>query len=107
MIDSMEQPYLTPLISTGLALAGSGVVWVAWKLGAVRWVCAGDSAWKLRKLPALGTAIVVIGVSNVFSESQLPSFNNEFNRELAKDGPYSLCVAVRRYFFSDCCYPYP
>jgi hypothetical protein len=107
MIDSMEQPYLTPLISTGLALAGSGVVWVAWKLGAVRWVCAGDSAWKLRMLPVLGTAIVVIGASNVFSESQLPNFNNEFNRELAKDGPYSLCVAVRRYYFSDCCHHYP
>ena len=93
VIDNIQQSYPMPLIYAGLALAGSGVVWAAWKLGAVRWVCAGDSAWKFRILPVLGIAITVVGVSNIFSQSQLPRFANEFNRELAKDGPYAFCAA--------------
>lgn len=93
VIDNIQQSYPMPLIYTGLALAGAGVVWVAWKLGAVRWVCAGDSAWKLRLVPVLGIAVVVVGNSYIFSQSQLPRFNNEFNRELAKDGPYAFCAA--------------
>ncbi len=93
VIDNIQQSYPMPLIYAGLALAGSGVVWGAWRLGAVRWVCAGDSAWKLRIVPLLGIAIVVVGISNFFSQSQLPRFSNEFNRELAKDGPYAFCAA--------------
>ena len=93
VIDNIQESYPMPLIYAGLALAGSGVVWMAWMLGAVRWVCAGDSAWKLRVLPVLGIAITVVGASNIFSQSQLPRFANEFNRELAKDGPYAFCAA--------------
>lgn len=93
VIDNIQQSYPMPLIDTGLALAGAGVVWLAWKIGAVRWVCEGDSAWKLRILPVLGIAAIVVGISYGFSQSQIPHFNNEFNRELAKDGPYSFCAA--------------
>ena len=93
LMDNIRQSYPMPLIYTGLTLAGSGVVLVAWRFGAVRWVCKGDSAWKLRAIPVLGTAALVVGISYLFSQSQLPRFSNEFNRELAKDGPYAFCAA--------------
>ncbi|WP_395743627.1 LTA synthase family protein [Prosthecobacter sp.] len=93
VIDNIQQSYPMPLIYAGLALAGAGVVWVAWRLGTVRWICAGDPAWRLRIVPVLGIAALVVGISNVFSESQLPRFSNNFNRELAKNGPYAWCAA--------------
>ncbi|MFC5454301.1 LTA synthase family protein [Prosthecobacter fluviatilis] len=93
VIDNIQQSYPMPLIYAGLALAGSAVVWVMWKLGGVRWVCAGDSAWRLRIVPALGIAVLVVGISSFFSQSQLPRFSNNFNRELAKNGPYAWCAA--------------
>jgi len=93
VIDNIQQSYPMPLIFTGLGVAGAGVAWLAWWLGAVRWVCAGDAAWKHRILPTLGIAVIVVGISNGFSQSQLPRFADEFNRELAKDGPYAFCAA--------------
>ncbi|MBB5035135.1 LTA synthase family protein [Prosthecobacter vanneervenii] len=93
VIDNIQQSYPMPLIYAALALAGSGVVWAAWRLGGIRWVCAGDSAWRLRILPVLGIAALVVGISNLFSQSQLPRFSNNFNRELAKNGPYAWCAA--------------
>lgn len=93
VIDNIRESYPMPLIYAGLALAGAGVVAAAWRLGAVRWVCAGDSAWKHRVLPVVVAACLVVGVTKFCSQSQLPRFANEFNRELAKDGPYAFCAA--------------
>jgi phosphoglycerol transferase MdoB-like AlkP superfamily enzyme len=93
VMDNIQQSYPMPLIYTGLAIAGAGIVWFAWKIGAVDWVCAGDSRWKMRLIPTLGIAVIVVGISYTFSQSQLPRFANEFNRELAKDGPYAFCAA--------------
>ncbi|HAL73387.1 MAG TPA: hypothetical protein DCP71_16630 [Verrucomicrobiales bacterium] len=36
---------------------------------------------------------IAVGVVNVCSQSQLPRFPDEFNRALAKDGPYAYCSA--------------
>ncbi|MEZ5384516.1 MAG: sulfatase-like hydrolase/transferase [Prosthecobacter sp.] len=93
VIDNIRESYPMPLIYTGLALAGACVVWAAWRLGAVRWVCAGDGAWKHRAVPVVVAACLVVGVTKLCSQSQLPRFANEFNRELAKDGPYAFCAA--------------
>jgi phosphoglycerol transferase MdoB-like AlkP superfamily enzyme len=93
VIDNIRQSYPMPLIYAGLAAVGSGIVWAAWKIGAVNWVCAGDSRWKMRLLPTLGIAVTVVGISYGFSQTQIPRFTNEFNRELAKDGPYAFCAA--------------
>jgi len=93
VIDNIQQSYPMPLIYTGLGLAGVGVMWVVWKLGAVRWVCEGDASWKLRIVPTLGVGVIVVGITYAFSQSQLPRFSDEFNRELAKDGHYAFCAA--------------
>lgn len=93
VIDNIKQSYPMPLIFAGLGLAGAAVAWGAWRLGVVRWVCQGSPAWRPRILPVLGIAVVVVGISNVCSQSQLPQFADEFNRELAKDGPYAFCAA--------------
>lgn len=93
VINNIRQSYPMPPIFTGLGILGAGIAAFAWKLGAVRWVCAGDAAWKRRILPVISIVILTVGAANVFSESQLPRFANEFNRELGKNGPYSFCAA--------------
>jgi phosphoglycerol transferase MdoB-like AlkP superfamily enzyme len=93
VIDNIQQSYPMPLIYCGLCLSGAGIVWLAWRLGAVRWVCQGEAAWKLRIVPTLGIAVIVMGISYECSQSQLPRFSDEFNRELAKNGPYAFCAA--------------
>ncbi len=93
VIDNIRESYPMPLIFTGLGLVGAGVVALLWRLGAVRWICQGDAAWRHRIAPMLGIALIVFGVSTTCSESQLPRFADEFNRELAKNGPYAFCAA--------------
>lgn len=93
VIDNIQQSYPMPLIFGGLALVGAGIMWLTWKLGAMNWICQGDATWKMRLVPTSGTTAMVVGISSVFSQSQLPHFSNEFNRELAKDGPYAFCAA--------------
>ena len=93
VVNNIKQSYPMPLIFAGLGLLGVAAGWLAWCKGAVQWVCGGDAAWKHRALPVVGIAVVTVGIANVFSESQLPLFKNEFNRELAKDGPYAFCAA--------------
>lgn len=93
VVNNIKQSYPMPLIFTGLALLGAAAAWGAWRVGAVRWVCEGDASWKRRLMPAVGIAALTFGIANVFSESQIPLFGNEFNRELAKNGPYSFCAA--------------
>lgn len=93
VIDNIQESYPMPLIFAGLGLVATGLVFLLWRLGMIRWLCAGEPSWRLRLLPVLGIAISVVGISYAFSQSQLPRFDNEFNRELAKDGPYSFCAA--------------
>lgn len=93
VIDNIQQSYPMPLIFAGLALAGVSITWTVWKLGAIQWVCQGDASWKHRLIPTATIAGTVVGISYMFAQSQLPLFKNEFNRELAKDGPYAFCAA--------------
>jgi phosphoglycerol transferase MdoB-like AlkP superfamily enzyme len=93
VIDNIQETYPMPLIFGGLGLVAAGLVWLLWRLGAVRWISQGDAAWRRRVVPILAATIIVVGISNVCSQSQLPRFADEFNRELAKDGPYAFCAA--------------
>lgn len=93
VIDNIQQSYPMPLIFAGLTMAGVLITLVTWKLGAIYWISKGDSAWKHRMIPTAATATVIVGISFAFAQAQLPLFRNEFNRELAKDGPYAFCAA--------------
>lgn len=93
VVNNIKQSYPMPLIFAGLAGVGAAAALAAWKLGLVSWIAAGDAAWRRRVAPVLALALPCAASTNLFSESQLPQFANEFNRELAKNGPYSFCAA--------------
>ncbi len=93
VIDNIQQSYPMPFIFCGLALAGSALAVLLVKLGASAWIAAGDARW----LPRLGHTLagvgLLTGISYGCSQSQLPRFHNEYNRELAKNGIYSFCAS--------------
>jgi phosphoglycerol transferase MdoB-like AlkP superfamily enzyme len=93
VVNNIKQSYPMPLIFAGVTGIGAAAGWSAWRLGLVRWINNGDSSWKRRLVPAIALVALCIGSVKLFSESQLPQFANEFNRELAKNGPYSFCAA--------------
>lgn len=93
VIDNIRQSYPMPLIFGGLALLATAVTFCLVKLGAPRWIGAGDARW----LPRLGHTLcgiaLLAGISYGCSQSQIPRFHNEYNRELAKNGIYSFCAS--------------
>ncbi|OAI56428.1 hypothetical protein AYO49_04320 [Verrucomicrobiaceae bacterium SCGC AG-212-N21] len=93
VIDNIVQSYPMPLVFGGLAVAGQLVLFVLWWCGALQWVRAGRTVWMPRLWHTLGLAALVTGVTWCFSQSQLPRFTNEFNREIAKNGTYAWCAA--------------
>ncbi len=93
VIDNIQQSYPMPAIFAGLIAAGLFIGWVIAKLGLVKWVTEGDARWLPRVWQTIGYAAAVVGISYVFNQSQLPHFNNEFNREIGKNGIYAFCAA--------------
>ncbi|MEZ0277083.1 MAG: LTA synthase family protein [Roseimicrobium sp.] len=93
VIDNIQQSYPMPLIFGGLALLGTILAFLLVKLGAPAWIASGDTRW----LPRLGHTLcgiaLLAGISYGCSQSQIPRFHNEFNREVAKNGIYSFCAS--------------
>lgn len=93
VMDNIRQSYPMPLIFGGLALVALIVVLMLRWTGLLRWVRSGDVRWLPRLWHTMALAALVVAVTRVFSQSQIPHFANEFHRELAKNGPYAFCAA--------------
>lgn len=93
IINNIRQSYPMPAIYAGLAAAASAIAALCWRLGIIAWVVAGDSRWWPRLPQTLAYAGLVMGITFGFNQGQLPPFENEFNRELAKNGIYAFCAA--------------
>ena len=93
VIDNIQQSYPMPLILGGLALLGAALTYLLVKLGAPAWIASGDTRWLPRTGHTFGGIALLAGISYGFSQSQIPRFDNEFNREVAKNGIYAFCAS--------------
>lgn len=93
VIQNIQQSYPMPLIFGGLTLVAALIALAVWKSGVAAWITAGEAGWRSKLLTAPAAAVVVVGISFAFSQSQLPHFANDHHRELAKNGIYSFCAA--------------
>ena len=93
VIDNINQSYPMPAIISGLTIIGLLIGWAVQKYGVVKWITTGSLTWGKAAGQAALFAAVVIAVSFGFSQRQVPHFNNEYNRELAKNGIYAFCAA--------------
>ncbi len=96
VIANIRESYPMPLVFGGLA-AGAAVLYAAfWRTRLMAlWFTA--EPVKFRRRAAVGgawlAAAVAVGVG--LDSEQLPGFSNNYNRELAKDGVWSLFAAFR------------
>jgi phosphoglycerol transferase MdoB-like AlkP superfamily enzyme len=91
--ENIDQSYPMPAVFAALAVVGTLIGWLSIKSGIADWVRAGDHGWVKPGVVAVGYAIAACIAATAFSQSQLPKFSNEFNRELAKNGTYSFCTS--------------
>jgi len=95
VIGNIRESYNLPLIFGGLALAALVIYGLCWRTGwPRRWIDAAAHEPLRLRLATSGVwlaGILILGLT--LSESHLPAFRNNFNRELAKNGLWSLCAA--------------
>lgn len=97
VIGNIRESYNLPLILSGLLLAALVIHGLFWRSGLPRRWLDANSPEKFRQRLAAGAVwlAVLLAVGLTLNEGQLPSFRNNFNRELAKNGVWSLFAAFR------------
>lgn len=92
---NIAQSYPLGLIAAGIVAGMTASAWAVARLGVARWATAsGASAGQRIVWPVIvstACAFVVFGVN----QSSLPAFANQYTAELAKNGCWSFCAALR------------
>ena len=96
VVANIRESYPMPAIFAGLALASTALYLLLVRTGLIDcWLAAErEPAGRRYASGGLWLAAAVLAGAGLDS-SQLPSFNNSYNRELAKNGPWSLFAAFR------------
>jgi phosphoglycerol transferase MdoB-like AlkP superfamily enzyme len=96
VLGNIRESYPLPLILGGLGAAAVAISGLFWRSGLLRsWLDASAQPWRARYRQGglwLAAALVLGGALHA---DWLPAFRNNFNRELAKNGLWSLFAAFR------------
>ncbi len=96
VINNIRESYPMPLLFAALFLATALATFGVWRAGWLQgWHGAPPETFRRRAAAGgawLGAAILI---AVALDASFIPSFANNYNRELAKDGPWSLFAAFR------------
>ncbi|MBL9189124.1 MAG: LTA synthase family protein [Opitutaceae bacterium] len=96
VIGNIRESYPMPLILGGVVAAALAGAWLITRAGWWRaWLSAPAEPWRQRC--AVGGAWLAAALVTAFAldAEQLPAFANNYHRELAKNGPWSLFAAFR------------
>jgi len=86
---------MVPIIG-GIVLLAAAVVWGMHRMGVMKWVLSGKTTLAGRGAGLLtGAALAAVAWFGV-SQAALPAFANQFNLELAKNGPWSFFAAFKQ-----------
>jgi hypothetical protein len=96
VIDNIRESYpMLPLVLGILAGTGLGA-WVGWRLGLLQsWFAAEPEPLRRRALAGGVWLAAAVAVGVALDAESLPGFANNYNRELAKNGLWSLFAAFR------------
>ncbi len=96
VVGNIRESYNLPLIVGGLVVAAGVGHWMLWRAGWFStWSNAAPETATRRWLTGAGWLAAALLIGAGLSEAQLPSFRNNYNRELAKNGLWSLFAAFR------------
>lgn len=97
VIGNIRESYNLPLIFGGLALGAAALYHqLGWRTGWMR-QALDDAREPARERYRAGALLFVpcLGLGLAIDSSYLPDFDNNYNRELAKSGPWSFVAAFR------------
>ncbi len=107
VIGNIFESYPMPVIFGGLFFLTSVFFFFFYKTGWLRlWRQAGKTPWKSRLTHASGLLLIPIILFVFVDESMVPCFDNNYNRELARNGIYSLFAAFRNNELDYCTFYY-
>jgi phosphoglycerol transferase MdoB-like AlkP superfamily enzyme len=96
VVGNIRESYPMPWIFAGIGAAAVAMYLALWRTGLPAHWMAAPAAPLRRRLVAGGVwFIAALGIGLALDSSQLPPFANNYNRELAKDGLWSLFAAFR------------
>ena len=97
VIGNIRESYNLPLIFGGLLAAAAVIHWLFARTGLPgRWLASpAPESLRARFAAGAGWLAVMLAVGLALNERQLPAFGNNFNRELAKNGLWSLFAAFK------------
>ncbi len=96
VLANIRESYPIPAIFAGLGLVTVGVYALFVRTGWVdRWLENAAEGWRARSVAAAVWLALVIGAAWGLDQGQIPTYENNYNRELAKDGVWSLFAAFR------------
>lgn len=96
VLANLRESYPLSLIFAGLGLITLALYAWGLRLGWVeQWLDAAGEGWRRRYRAAAGWMVAMIVVGVALDSGQLSEFANNYNRELAKNGLWSLFAAFR------------
>lgn len=96
VIGNIRESYNMPAILGGLAVGSVAVYALAVRTGLVaQWLDAARAPAKARIVAGLKWFLVPLAFGLLLDSNHLPAFRNDYNRELAKNGPWSFIAAFR------------
>ncbi len=90
VVGNINESYPMPLILSGLALATAATVWWFKSRGWLEDISSAPFRWQGRLAPLAAAGMLGLVTAWLFSQSQVPKFDNNYNAELAKNGLYSF-----------------
>jgi phosphoglycerol transferase MdoB-like AlkP superfamily enzyme len=96
VMGNIRESYPIPLIIGGLVTIAVLFKWMIWRSRMPQaWLAATVEPWRVRYRNGAIWFAAALAIGLVLNVDWLPSFKNNFNRELAKNGLWSLFAAFR------------
>jgi phosphoglycerol transferase MdoB-like AlkP superfamily enzyme len=96
VIGNIRESYPMPLIFGGVALVAALKAWLGWRAGLLQaWFSAEPERLGRRALAGGGWLAAAAVAGLALDSDRMPAFANNYNRELAKNGTWSLFAAFR------------
>lgn len=96
VLGNIRESYPLPLIFSGLAVTAALFTWLLWRNRVPHtWLDAAVEPWPRRYRNGALWFAGALAVGLALNADWLPAFKNNFNRELAKNGLWSLFAAFR------------
>ncbi len=96
VVGNIQESYPMPLIFAGIFGLTAAVSALVWRAGLLqRWFAAPPERFGRRARVGAGWVAAAVGVGLLLDSDYLPGFANNYNRELGKNGLWSLFAAFR------------